>query len=256
MEAMLLAVVTASLLGSGHCAGMCGPLALMASMGPASAGQLARRMSFYHLGRLLGYMVLGGFVGSVGAAMDWGGGLVGWQRVAAMLAGGAMILLGILSLVQWFRGSAPHVPLPSFVQGWLEHLHRRVRSWTPSARAWGVGLLTVMLPCGWLYAFLITAAGSGSLWGGALVMLAFWVGTVPALAVIPLGVRHLSGRMRSYLPALAAMLLLGTGAFTLAVRAEANFDRLFAQERGSTVMEETKRIESLSKERMPCCHVD
>ena len=76
MEAMLLAVVTASLLGSGHCAGMCGPLALMASIGPATSAQLARRMSFYHVGRLIGYMSLGAAVGGVGAAMDWGGELV------------------------------------------------------------------------------------------------------------------------------------------------------------------------------------
>jgi sulfite exporter TauE/SafE len=249
-------VATASLLGSGHCAGMCGPLALMASMGPATASQLARRMSFYHVGRLIGYMSLGAVVGGVGAAMDWGGELVGWQRLAAMVAGGAMVLLGLSSLLNWYRGKPAHVPLPAAAQRTMEKLHRRISIWQPSARAWGVGLLTVLLPCGWLYAFLITAAGSGSALGGGLVMLAFWVGTVPALAVIPLGVRQISGRMRSYLPALAASLLIATGIFTLAVRAEANIQRLDGGAARRSLAEETKRVESLAGERMPCCHVD
>lgn len=256
MEAMLLAVVTASLLGSGHCAGMCGPLALLASMGPATSTQLARRMSFYHFGRLVGYMSLGAIVGGAGAAMDWGGELVGWQRLAAMAAGGSMVLLGLSSLVNWYRGKPAHFSLPAAVQKTMEQLHRRVSIWRPSTRAWGMGLFTVMLPCGWLYAFLITAAGSGSALGGGLVMLAFWTGTVPVLAAIPLGVRQISGRMRTYLPALAASLLIGTGLFTLAVRAEANIHRLDESAVRGSLADQAKRVESLSGQRMPCCHVD
>jgi sulfite exporter TauE/SafE len=257
MEAMLLAVVTASFLGSGHCAGMCGPLAMLASMGPASRSELGRRMSYYHAGRLMGYTSLGAVVGGLGRAMDWGGELAGWQRLAAMTAGGLMVLLGVTSLIGWFRRSPAHRPLPGALQRLLEKGHRRLSLYGPGTRAWGMGLLTVMLPCGWLYAFLITAAGSGSAAGGGLIMGAFWLGTVPILAAIPLGWRPMSSRVRAYLPALAASLLIATGMFTLAVRAEANLTPLHQASRVDRgPAEEIARVKSLTDERMPCCHAD
>jgi uncharacterized protein len=257
VESMLMAVVVASFLGSGHCAGMCGPMAVLSSMGPASAAELARRMSYYHLGRLIGYLSLGALIGGLGQAIDWGGELAGWQRLAAIGAGACMVMVGMAKLVAWFRRSHSLATRKSALQRPLEAIHRRIQNWRPAARAWGIGLLTVLLPCGWLYAFLITAAGSGSPLGGALIMAAFWLGTVPALAIIPLGMRPIAGRWRAYLPALAASLLIATGTFTLVVRAEANISTI--KDSGMvkrTVEQERLRVESLPGERMPCCHAE
>ena len=59
------AVVTASLLGSMHCVGMCGPLAIWASGGgdQVSRGTLLTSTSLYHAGRLTTYTLAGCIAG-------------------------------------------------------------------------------------------------------------------------------------------------------------------------------------------------
>jgi sulfite exporter TauE/SafE len=91
MDPMLIAVgsvLIASVLGSLHCAGMCGGLMLFAigSDGQTSKRTKARLQAGYHGGRMLTYTILGVVAGSIGAALDLTGGFVGVQRVAAVLA--------------------------------------------------------------------------------------------------------------------------------------------------------------------------
>ena len=59
-------------------------------------------------------------------------------------------------------------------------------------RGAATGLLTTLLPCGWLYAFVITAAGTGNALAGAGLMATFWVGTLPMLTIVGIGVRKLA----------------------------------------------------------------
>src|SRR5690606_18807129 len=60
-------------------------------------------------------------------------------------------------------------------------------------RAALLGVSTGLLPCGWLYAFALSAAATGSARDGALVMAAFWLGSVPALVGVGAIVARLSG---------------------------------------------------------------
>ena len=89
---------------------------------------------------------------------------------------------------------------------------------SPIVRALGTGLFSTLLPCGWLYAFVVTAAGTGSWALGAATMAAFWVGTLPILAVIGVGVRRLAGPLRRYVPAVTALVLVAVGLMTVAGR--------------------------------------
>ena len=63
---------------------------------------------------------------------------------------------------------------------------------TPLPRALSTGLLTAFLPCGWLYLFALKAAETGSPLRGALFMIAFWLGSVPALVLVGAGVQTLA----------------------------------------------------------------
>ena len=78
-----------------------------------------------------------------------------------------------------------------------------------------IGLLTTLLPCGWLYSFAITAAGTGSAWKGMLAMTAFWLGTLPALVLVGAGVKRILGPMGRRLPALTCVALVAAGLYTL-----------------------------------------
>ena len=162
--AALIAVLLASLFGSLHCAGMCGPLVAFAVGTPEtrSYAQRAVLQIAYHGGRLATYALVGAICGVLGAALDLGGSLLGLQRVAAVLAGAMMIAVGVLALLRYRGVTLPHVGLPAFLQRLVVVGQRAAVGLRPLPRALAIGLLTALLPCGWLYAFAIIAAGAGS----------------------------------------------------------------------------------------------
>ncbi len=83
-------------------------------------------------------------------------------------------------------------------------------------RAFVVGLLSALLPCGWLYAFVATAGATGSSWIGAAVMAAFWAGTLPVMAGVGFAAQRLLAPLRRRLPAVAATSLIVLGLLTIA----------------------------------------
>ena len=252
------AVLLASLIGSPHCAGMCGPLAILAASGQSSRNEWQRLLATYHFSRLLGYIGLGIIAGILGAALDLSGMLLGIQRTAALFAGGGMIVIGILSLVKFWGRQAFHFALPAPVQSLLRKAHQRISRLSPIPRAAGIGLLTVLLPCGWLYAFVITAAGTANPILGGVVMASFWLGTLPALTVVMLGVRQLTGHWRVYLPVATSLLLVATGTYLVANRAWIEYASLgtTAIAVGTRAEDQLSRVAELPKQEMPCCHAD
>lgn len=163
-------VVAASLLGSLHCVGMCGGI-VMALPPQKSAHAL------YHLGRLLGYLLIGTLAGLAG---NW---LMQYQALLSGLAA-FFISASFLALAWMFwRGRPLHMPLPKWFKKPLEQAigsniqRSRETEWASGA----IGFLTVFMPCGWLYSFVLGALLTGSTLMGALFLFAFWLGTLPAL---------------------------------------------------------------------------
>ena len=217
MAALLLTVFAASLVGSLHCVGMCGPFVAFYSGADGSAG--ARRLlshAAYSGGRLATYVLFGLAAGTVGAALDVAGSLAGVQRIAGIVAGATMILWGVLALLQ-LRGVRifKHGSGKGRVAGLLRRGFSLVSDKPPVVRAAVVGLLSGFLPCGWLWAFVVTAAGTGSAVKGAAVMAAFWAGTVPALLAVGFGAQLLSVPLRRHVPAVTAVLLVALGLFAI-----------------------------------------
>jgi sulfite exporter TauE/SafE len=217
MTPLLATVFVASLVGSLHCVGMCGPFVAFYSGSDGSAG--VRRLlshAAYSGGRLATYAVFGLAAGTVGAALDVAGSLAGFQRVAAVAAGATMVLWGVLALLQ-IRGV--RIFRHGSGNGRLAGLFRRgfslVSDKPPLVRAAVVGLLSGFLPCGWLWAFVATAAGTGGALAGAAVMTAFWAGTVPALLAVGFGTQILSAPLRRHVPAVTAILLVALGLFAI-----------------------------------------
>ncbi len=254
MEPLTLAVLTASLIGSPHCVGMCGPFALLVGHSKEQPSHSAwRSLVAYHSGRLVGYATLGAIAAAVGAALDLGGTLIGIQRVAAIAAGGLMVVFGVLALLQLRGAGSLHFRAPKWLEKFLARAHRLAASLPPTKRGATVGLLTVLLPCGWLYAFVITAAGTANVLHGALLMAVFWIGTVPALSVVAMGVNRVSERFRRYVPLATAMLLIVVGSYTMGIRAYANYEELAPPVNDATPQQMRARVEQLPHQPMPCC---
>lgn len=232
MNALLGAVFVASVLGSLHCVGMCGPFALLAG----SHGPLPDRKSesgdhdsvtgtsawlptvAYSLGRLLSYAAVGAIFGSIGLAMNWGGAISGWQQSATQWAGAIMVLVGIISILR-ILGFTVHLPQGSGrLQRSLRAVFRFAKGLSPIRRALLIGMSSSLMPCGWLYVFALTAAGTGNPWTGALVMTVFWAGTVPIMVALGLGMGRLSYSIQAKVPTTMALMVIGIGLFTIFFR--------------------------------------
>jgi sulfite exporter TauE/SafE len=233
MIGLAATVLAASVVGSPHCAGMCGGIAAFCGgVGECGARRSLVASAIYHGSRLASYAAVGALAGAFGTLLDAGGALVGVQRVAAVAAGVAVAALGVALLARASGVEASRVPLPAWVRNALAAVHRAAAALPPARRALVIGLATPLLPCGWLWAFAAVAAGTGSVAGGALVMAAFWAGTVPVLAVVGAGVAGLGADRRRLLGALAGVAMIAVGIHTAGVRgpmAETIAERLAAR---------------------------
>lgn len=246
MSALLTSVLVASLLGSLHCAAMCGPFVAVCVVGEAKERTLGAQLlarAPYHLGRLLTYSALGAIAGAVGATVDGVGHAVGVSRLAAIVSG-ALVLVSGLSLV------APRLGLPSFGQRFLGTQAKKLiqlRTKSQATRAGLLGALTPLLPCGWLYAFVMTAAGTGGPLTGASLMAVFWLGTVPALLGMDVLLAKLSGHIRRHVPLLSGVTLILLGLFTIGRRLDIELPR--RSEASQDVQTSEPRVPSSSE-----CH--
>ncbi len=278
MWVLMGAIVSASLLGSLHCVGMCGPLAIWASGAgdriPPS--QMSLATALYHFGRLITYALAGLMAGAAGQLADMGGEALGVQLLAARVVGIAMIVFGshqLFKMIAQSRSGKAALKVdtmrPTGITRVLLSLRPLVFGLPVPARGLATGLLTAFLPCGWLYLFALVAAGTGSLTMGPMVMLAFWVGTVPALVGLVSGTQALAMRFRKLIPAGAALLLIIGGCYTASGRGFAKLNSLTdIRLTGNTQFASPTRLQSpsaseshriaeevaeLTKTPLPCC---
>lgn len=262
MWILVSAVITASLLGSMHCVGMCGPLAIWASGAGESAPRhkVAIATGFYHIGRLLTYSLAGLLAGAIGSMVDVGGEALGLQLTAARIVGTIMIIIGVIKLFQlsgFGRGTAGDLK-PSRISSLLVKLRPYIFRLPLGGRALATGLLTTLLPCGWLYLFALLAAGTGSMVTGPIVMIAFWIGTLPALTGLIIGTVTLSRRFTTVVPAGAAVVLILAGGYTASGRGFASLNSLgdirqtveMGHDDDQSIQQE---INELIQTPLPCC---
>ena len=255
MIPLIVAVLTASLLGSLHCAGMCGAFVTFAvTGGAADAATQVRLHAAYNLGRLVVYAVLGVAAGSLGAALDLAGALVGLQETAAVLAGALMVVAGIVTILRVHGARLPSARLPRAFARWLSAGHRAAAAMTPTLRAVSIGLLTTLLPCGWLYAFVVIAAGTGDPALGGLTMAVFWVGTLPVLIGVGALARRATGALGSRMPTITAAAVIVVGVVTVVNRARLSGLTERMLDDSTSAGSATERVERIGETAPPCCH--
>jgi uncharacterized protein len=205
-------ILAASVVGSPHCAGMCGAFAYLAAPGPHPPRAAA---PLYHGARLAGYLVLGVLAGALGASLDRLGALAGVGRAAAIVAGVVMILWGLAAVLRALGVRVPGLPSLPVTSGPWAAVLRRAQAIGPLRRAALLGALSAMLPCGWLWVFVASAASTGSPLLGAAQMAVFWLGTLPAFAALGLLAQGAAGALRRYLPAVTGVVLIVFGGYTV-----------------------------------------
>ena len=211
MIELLAPAVLLGLVGSAHCIGMCGPLALaIPSIGEGWAGRLGGA-ALLNGGRVVTYVLFGFLFGAFGRGLQ----LAGIQQ-AVSISLGVMILLGVAVPALLRTGKLAQIParLVMRLQGTMAKQLKR----TSPGGLFLTGMLNGLLPCGLVYLALAGALAYGGWQEGGLFMLLFGLGTWPALIAVRLGGHGLTPAWRSglrklapYVMGLMAMLLIIRG---------------------------------------------
>lgn len=173
-------------------------------------------MAAYNSGRIASYMVAGALAGGLAGGIAALTRLASLQLVLYWLANLMLVALGLYLMNAW-HGLAR---LEQGGQRLWRHMLPLLRVLLPvdsGAKALALGALWGWVPCGMVYSVLLTALLSGSAAGGAAVMLAFGLGTLPMLIGLGLAGERLRLALRA--PGVRAgcgLLVLGFGLLGLA----------------------------------------
>ncbi|MEH6471707.1 MAG: sulfite exporter TauE/SafE family protein [Halopseudomonas sp.] len=215
-----LSAFLVGLLGGVHCLGMCGGIIGTLNLGltPEQRNQPLTLLSYqlaYNSGRILSYTLAGAIMGGLGLLLVQWLPLQAAQRALLIAAGLFMVLLG-LYLSGWWLLLNRVEKLGRYLWRRIEPMGRQLLPVRSRLQALLLGTLWGWLPCGLVYSMLISATASGSISSGALLMLAFAVGTLPNLLLM--GV--LTGAAAHLLQAkwtkqLSGLIIIGFGLWTL-----------------------------------------
>jgi len=182
----LVAVFLVGLLGGGHCVGMCG--GIVSALSSQNAGGKPLLHLGYSTGRIASYSVAGAIAGSIGGLGLLFSGVLPVQLALYVLANAMLLILGL-----YLAGLSPLAgkfeAAGRYLWSRLQPLTRELVPVNTVPRALAVGALWGWIPCGLVYGVLATALLSGSAVRGAMVMLAFGLGTLPNLLLAGLMVR-------------------------------------------------------------------
>ncbi|QIL88781.1 sulfite exporter TauE/SafE family protein [Microbulbifer sp. SH-1] len=174
----LAAALAIGFLGSSHCIGMCGGIS--GALGLAVPGQKPawRRLLGYSAGRVASYTLMGLLVGLLGAYLATD---IANSLAPLRLAAGVMLIAMALYLADWWRGLTRLERAGAVLWRGIQPLSRKLLPVSSTPQAVALGALWGWLPCGLVYSALTFALAQGSGGQAALSMLAFGVGTLPAV---------------------------------------------------------------------------
>ncbi|TND08285.1 MAG: hypothetical protein FD123_2427 [Bacteroidetes bacterium] len=202
--AVIISALALGFMGSLHCIGMCGPLALALPVYDASPAKRTAASLLYNAGRLVTYAALGMLMGLAGKSIS----MAGWQQGLSITAG---VLVIFFALVPEHRA----VKIPGLRKlyagfGFVRMLLAKLFAQKKYSAYFSIGLLNGLLPCGLVYVALAAAIATGDPLNGAVFMALFGAGTTPAMfsvvmlaKMIPVTVR---GKIRKAVPVIMVVM--------------------------------------------------
>ena len=159
------------------CMAVVGGLVLSMSANFAKEGDKVRPQILFHIGRLVSFFILGGLIGALGSAFQFGS---TGTFVLSFIVAIVLLTLGVnlLDIFPWAKKLQPTIP--NFIGKRVRGLKNMNHSLTPLL----VGVATFFLPCGFTQSMQIYTLTTGSFLTGALIMGTFAMGTLPVLALL------------------------------------------------------------------------
>ena len=202
---ILFSALVLGLMGSFHCAGMCGPIAIALPLHGNTVPQKIFGGTLYNLGRTLTYGIMGAIFGLLGQGLH----LLGFQQKISVVMGAVMIISVLFPALfknqysmerSWFK-----------VVGKLKKTIANMFSIRSFQSLFFIGMLNGLLPCGLVYMAIAGAIGTGGVVEGSLYMILFGLGTIPMLLGISLAGNVLSLTVRNKINKLIPVLVVIVG---------------------------------------------
>ncbi len=190
------------LLGSIHCVGMCGPIALALPYQGLGKWKAFQEVAAYSTGRITTYTLVGALIGFLGRGFL----VAGIQTQLALGIGIALALVAIFSIS--VETQLLKIPVVKQFHLWVT---KTLSLWMRKKGAFAsfiIGVLNGLIPCGLVYMAVAGAVASGGIASGALFMVLFGLGTVPLMAFTALAGQSLSVKWRTRLRRFAPVLML------------------------------------------------
>ena len=207
-------VFSTALLGSGHCIGMCGPIVAALSLAKPGRDNGIFFHLFYNIGRLTTYVLIGVIAGGVGSLLNKTQSFTVVSQGILILADLFVIAIGLRTSGLFKQLYCIHLEIPGSVTI-MTRAVGKFQKVPAIAAAFPIGVVMGFLPCGFLYAIALAAAGRGSILEGGLIMLSFGIGTIPALFFFGSAVHWLSTKMRTELLRWAGLMVVFVGCYNL-----------------------------------------
>jgi uncharacterized protein len=187
----LIAAISLGFLGSFHCLGMCGPIALALPIGNLNTNNKIIGVFLYNFGRVLTYASFGIIFGAFGKTIA----LFGYQQLLSISLG-IIILLGLLLPNTLLSKTKLHSTIYASLAK-LKNALSKLFLKEGKKSLFFIGLLNGLLPCGMVYMAIAGAVASSDLFKGALFMVFFGLGTLPMMFLLPFAGNKISISLRN-----------------------------------------------------------
>ncbi|QNF33646.1 sulfite exporter TauE/SafE family protein [Adhaeribacter swui] len=189
---MIWAGFVFGILGSFHCVGMCGPIALALPVGRGTGWSYVAGRLLYNLGRITTYTLLGTLAGLIGKSLQ----IAVFQQTLSVVSGVLILLVLVLPLTIFakFRGLTGLGKLLQYIKKSIGYFFGKNNIWSLGV----VGLLNGLLPCGFVYFALAGALSMPTVPTAMGYMFLFGLGTFPLMLVISLTGKFMQPRIRHF----------------------------------------------------------
>jgi len=189
-------------LGSFHCIGMCGPIALALPIFNESYVKLLLGRVLYNLGRIVTYTLFGALFGLFGKSLE----LAGLQQNVSITIG--IIMLVVILMPRKYKNRLTDFYLYRFISNFIKTSFSKLTQKKSNYSLFIIGVINGFLPCGFVYVALAGAVSTGSIYSGSAFMALFGFGTFPIMLVASLAGKYISLGLRSKINKLIPVLAL------------------------------------------------
>jgi len=250
MNDLYIVALMTGLVGSLHCIGMCGPIAVALPLGNKSWFHKVIGSIIYNAGRVVTYALLGIIFGLLGQGIEMAG-LQQWASIGL----GIVLILSVLFPVL-FKGQ---VNIDRFFFGFASKLigkFRKLFSISSYPSLLVIGLLNGLLPCGLVYVAIAGAINTNDIVHGAIYMSIFGVGTIPIMASIPIVGSLIGTNIRKRFKGVVSAFIIILGIIFILRGLSLGIPYVSPPKKMLQPHEKTMKhnTSEITKETIPCCH--